>query len=194
MGEGGRNFPGAESLLGSRKVLTMSQVLSSTADLFSKDPRFEHGGAKLASCPGRYLTSQRPWPYCVISQVNTVHLYLQHSKTLELTEKYGKHVLQLTAYCNQIYKPLNCYVNRLITVIFHVFFNRSHLVPLFYSGNEPKFIKHMITVYDCYAYETMFWRCSTENYMKSCFKTTLLIITHTVIEVYDSSRRKLIQC
>jgi len=51
----------------------------------------------------------------------------------------------------------------------------------------------MITVYDCYAYETMFWQSSTENYMKSYFKATLLIITHTLVGVYDSSRRKLIQ-
>jgi len=51
---------------------------------------------------------------------------------------------------------IDCYVNRLITVILHVFFNRRHLVPLFYSRYEPKFIKHMIPLCDCYAYETMF--------------------------------------
>jgi len=28
--------------------------------LFPKDLRLEHGGAKLASCPGRHLTSLRP--------------------------------------------------------------------------------------------------------------------------------------
>jgi len=28
--------------------------------LLSKNLRFEHGGAKLASCPGRHLTSLRP--------------------------------------------------------------------------------------------------------------------------------------
>jgi len=27
--------------------------------------------------------------------------------------------------------------------------------PLFYSNYEPKFIKRMITDYDCFAYETM---------------------------------------
>jgi len=78
----------------------MSQALSSTADLLSKDLRFEHGCDKLVSCPGRHLTSLRPWTYCVISQANTVHLYLQHSKTLKLTEKHDKNVLQLTACCN----------------------------------------------------------------------------------------------
>jgi len=45
----------------------------------------------------------------------------------------------------------------------------------------------MITNY-CFAYETMFWQCSTENYMKSCFKAILLIITHTVRGICLSSR------
>jgi len=48
---------------GRRKVPTMSQVLSSTAHLLPKDARFEHGGAKLVSCPGRHLTSLRPCGY-----------------------------------------------------------------------------------------------------------------------------------
>jgi len=32
-----------------------------TAHMLPKNLRFEHGGAKLASCPGRHLTSLRPW-------------------------------------------------------------------------------------------------------------------------------------
>jgi len=59
--EGGHNSPGAESLWGRRKVPTMLQALSSTAHLLPKDLKFEHGGAKLISCPGRHLTSLRPW-------------------------------------------------------------------------------------------------------------------------------------
>jgi len=31
-----------------------------TVHLFPKDLKFEHGGAKLVSCPGRHLTSLRP--------------------------------------------------------------------------------------------------------------------------------------
>jgi len=31
--------------------------------------------------------------------MNTVQLYPQNTKTLELTEKHDKHVLQLTASC-----------------------------------------------------------------------------------------------
>ena len=58
--QGGRNSPGAESLRGRRKVLTMSKVLSLAAHLLPKDLRFEHGGAKLVSCPGRHLTSLHP--------------------------------------------------------------------------------------------------------------------------------------
>jgi len=59
--EGGYNSPGAESLWWRRKVPTMLQALSSTAHLLPKDLKFEHGGAKLSSCPGRHLTSLRPW-------------------------------------------------------------------------------------------------------------------------------------
>jgi len=40
-----------------RKVTTVSQVLSSTVYLLPKNLRFEHGYAKLISCPGRHLTS-----------------------------------------------------------------------------------------------------------------------------------------
>jgi len=35
-----------------------------TVHVFPKDLRFEHGGAKLDSCPGRHLTSLRPWLKC----------------------------------------------------------------------------------------------------------------------------------
>ena len=46
-----------------RKVLAISQVLSSTAELLPKDFRFEHVGAKLICCPGRHLTLLRPWSW-----------------------------------------------------------------------------------------------------------------------------------
>jgi len=51
------------------------------------------------------------------------------------------------------------------------------LVPLFYSNYEPKFIKHMLTDCDCFAYERirMFWECSTKNYMKSCFNAIIIV-------------------
>jgi len=45
---------------GRRKLLTMSQVLSSSADLLPKDFSFEHGGSKLVSLPGCHLTPSRP--------------------------------------------------------------------------------------------------------------------------------------
>jgi len=59
----GTQFPGhyggAESMRGRRKISTMSHVLPSV-HLLPKDLRFDHGGAKLASCPGLHLTSLRP--------------------------------------------------------------------------------------------------------------------------------------
>jgi len=47
----------------------------------------------------------------------------------------------------------------------------------------------------CFACETMVWQCSTEDYMKSCFKPVLLI-THTVgrICVWEDSSREEICC
>jgi len=42
----------------------MSQALSSIQYICSRKTFswFEYGGSKLVSCPGRHLTSLRPWP------------------------------------------------------------------------------------------------------------------------------------
>jgi len=45
-----------------------------------KDLRFEHGSAKLASCPGRYLTLLRPCRCCRISLLG--HNSLSYWSTL----------------------------------------------------------------------------------------------------------------
>jgi len=37
--------------------------------LLAKDLRFEHEGAKLASCPGRHLALLRPWVWWVLQQI-----------------------------------------------------------------------------------------------------------------------------
>jgi len=41
-----------------------------TGNLLPKDLRFEHGGAKLASCPGRHLTSLHPCQYPSAAQTS----------------------------------------------------------------------------------------------------------------------------
>jgi len=66
-GQWGRNYLGAESLWG-RWMITgapknpnnFTHTFFNTVHLLPEDLRFENGGAKLASCPGRYLTSLRP--------------------------------------------------------------------------------------------------------------------------------------
>jgi len=63
---------------------------------------------------------------------------------------------------------------------------------LFYSSYQTKFIKHLITNYDVFAYETMVWHCSVEDHMKSCFKAIFQMII-TVGGIYDSSWRKIIR-
>ena len=42
----------------------VTSTFCNTVNLLAKEVRFEHGGlggAKPASCPGRHLTSLRPW-------------------------------------------------------------------------------------------------------------------------------------
>jgi len=53
---GGSTIPRAPN---NRNNVTSS--LFNTVHLLAKDLRFEHGPAELASCPGRHLTSSRPW-------------------------------------------------------------------------------------------------------------------------------------
>ena len=63
---GGHNSPGAGSLLrrrmtaGDAKCLLGPPKIPNTVHFLPKDLTFEHGGAKLAFCPGRSLTSLHP--------------------------------------------------------------------------------------------------------------------------------------
>jgi len=45
----------------------------------------------------------------------------------------------------------------------------------------------------CFAYETVFRQCFTEDYMKSCFKALLLLLTHAVGGIFVSSREEIIR-
>ena len=49
----------AESLRGAKKSQQCDKHFFKTVHLLPKDLRFEHGGAKLVSCPGRHLTTAR---------------------------------------------------------------------------------------------------------------------------------------
>jgi len=51
---------GAKSLRGSRKVQKCHKCLFNAVHFLSPDLSFEHGGAKLASCPERHLTRYAP--------------------------------------------------------------------------------------------------------------------------------------
>jgi len=46
----------------------ITSTFFSAEHLFPRDLRFEHGGAKLASCPGRHLTSLRPCRHVTVEQ------------------------------------------------------------------------------------------------------------------------------
>ena len=79
-----------------RKVLTMSQVLFNTVHLLPKDLRFENGGAKLVSCPGRHLTSLRPcmWGAAAANeQRHVLHLRRRSMKrNLSVHSTQGRHM------------------------------------------------------------------------------------------------------
>jgi len=59
-----------------------------------------------------------------------------------------------------------------------------------HSSYQRKLIKHFITNYDVFAYETMVWQCSVEDHMKSCFKAIFQMIT-TIGGICDSSWQKI---
>jgi len=74
-GERGAQFPGRQITMGRRMTAggaekkspsNVTSTFFSAVHLPSKDVRFEYGGAKLASCPGRQLTSLRP---CLLEHV-----------------------------------------------------------------------------------------------------------------------------
>jgi len=58
-GSRGHNFPGAESLCGRRKSQQCHKYFLQYRTFASERLRFEHGRVKLASCPGRHLSSLR---------------------------------------------------------------------------------------------------------------------------------------
>ena len=68
-GERGGAIPRAPSHYGGAKRLqgapkspnNVTSAFFNTVNLLPNNLRFEHGGAKLASCPGRHLASLRPW-------------------------------------------------------------------------------------------------------------------------------------
>jgi len=66
----GNNCSGVESLReDAENSNNVTSIFFSTVDLLPKDIRFERGGAKLASCPGRHLSSLRPWEWWVLQQI-----------------------------------------------------------------------------------------------------------------------------
>jgi len=60
--EHGITAVGAKCLMGAPKYLNnFTSTFFNAVNFLAKDLTFEHGSAKLASCPGRRLTSLRPW-------------------------------------------------------------------------------------------------------------------------------------
>ena len=66
---GTRGVQGGDNSRASKSPNNVTSTFFNTVHLLPKDLRFEHGGAKLASCPGRHLTSLRPWIQGVLPAV-----------------------------------------------------------------------------------------------------------------------------
>jgi len=62
---------GAKSLRGvPENPNNITTTFFNTVDLLPKDLKFEHGGAKLASCPEHHITSLRPWIRLITAMVS----------------------------------------------------------------------------------------------------------------------------
>jgi len=83
----GEQFSGRRITAAGQKVTTMWSTFFKTVNLFPKDLRFEHGGAKLASFPRHHLTSLRPCTARLSSQNGEICLqkYLPISGKLSIT-------------------------------------------------------------------------------------------------------------
>ena len=134
-------MPRASIYWGRRKVPTMLQLLSSI-HLLPNDLRFEHGDAKLASCPGRHLTSKRPWtqqlemwPACgsVVSASVSVLVDLEFdsrpgpNKTLKLARQHSCLAHGVQKSCSYTLSrvllllcPLRCIVVSMVSAIARV--------------------------------------------------------------------------
>jgi len=61
----GTQFLGRRIIMGTPKCLnSFISTFFNTVNFLPEDLRFEHGDDKLASCPGRHLTSLRPCHHC----------------------------------------------------------------------------------------------------------------------------------
>ena len=72
---GRRYAPGTESLGGYEKSSQCRKYCHQRGNLLPKALRFQHGGAKLASFPGRHLTSVRPW-YEWLENTTRLHTFI----------------------------------------------------------------------------------------------------------------------
>jgi len=100
------HYGGAESLrrvkcfLGAPKSHNNFTItFFNTVNFFLKDLRFEHGSAKLVSCPGRSLNSLRPW-----TPLDLPHLGLRKSLDCRQRKTSFGHS-DCGQWCNQRLEP-----------------------------------------------------------------------------------------
>jgi len=74
-GERGAQCPDAETLGDDEQFQQCRKCFYQHSTLTSKRPQFEHGGAKLVSCPRRHLTSVRPCirPHLILDRTNSLN-------------------------------------------------------------------------------------------------------------------------
>ena len=93
-GQGG-TIPLVPNHCGGTKSHNVISTVFNTVHLLPKGLRFEHGGAKLVSCPGRHRTSLRPCTSRLFSQNDEICLqkYLSISGKLSTTHYLNKMLL-----------------------------------------------------------------------------------------------------
>ena len=94
-GARGENSPDTESLLVTKKSQQCHKHFFERAQLLPRDVRFEHGGAKLVSCPRLHLTWLRPCTSRLSIQNGEICLqkYLPISGKLSITNYLKQNAL-----------------------------------------------------------------------------------------------------
>ena len=75
-GQGWHNAQGAESLRASKILNQVASTFDNTVNLLRKGLTFEHGGAKLVSCPGRHPTNLGT-PLLVVKRKKAIFQHLR---------------------------------------------------------------------------------------------------------------------
>jgi len=156
----GDNARGAKSLRGARvRPNNMERTFFNTVHLLPKDLMFKNVGAKLVSCPGRHLTSVRPW--------EVTHLHNNTSRTSHMTARKIISIWRSNSLVYDIAKPhLGGFTQNPVTAFDPAYGQRqsSHRLHWPYTGEFSRFrpasgvLKIVLSKPDCRG-RRWWWSC-----------------------------------